>query len=245
MNRMRLLHPLALGSLALCLTPAFAQTGPQPPSSGLPAAAAAPATPASAAAPAQPVQPKPLSPIADPAAYVVSQFGPSFKVDPKLGPFFADLDGDGTEDVVFFATSPTPLLAREEFSFRVEDPYDDYFGSGDVSITSQFNVHMDGSARDILIVFDWSTPPSAQHKRDAKRVSKFVLINTPCEKASITSLRLKKKNLHAIEAIDHTREHAILFWDGKRWRWRAVGSDQDDLFENLENTPAAQPAPKQ
>jgi hypothetical protein len=178
-------------------------------------------------APQAPAQPKPVSPIADPAGYVALQFGPSFKVDPKFPPLFGDFDGDGDQDVVLFATSPTPLLSQEQFNFRVEDPYNGYFGEGNAQITSQFDVHIDGSQRDILIAFGWRHPPS-EHK--SKRVSKYVLINTPMERVSMTSFRLKKKDLQAIEAVDRTGVHSILFWDGKRWHWSAAGMDSGDLL---------------
>ncbi len=61
-------------------------------------------------------------------------------------------------------------------------------------------------------------------------VSKFVLINTPFESAKIVNLRLKKKNIQAIEAVDRTTLHALVFWDGKRWRWSAQGMDGDDTM---------------
>lgn len=215
------LLPTAFCCLLLCSPALFAQSAPQQPSSP-----AAPASREIPAGPATPVQPQALSPIADPAAYVVSQFGPSFKLDPKFVPLFGDLDGDGNEDAVFFATSPTPMLAREQFQFKIEDPYDAYFGTGDVSITSKFDLHFDGSARDVLIVFGWRLPPPA-HK--SKHISKFVIINTPMQTASLTNLHVKKRNQSAIEVVDHTHLHSVLYWDGKRWDWNAQGMDIDEI----------------
>jgi hypothetical protein len=169
----------------------------------------------------------PAPPIADPAAYVAAQFGPTFKLDTKVAPLFGDLDGDGNEDLVLVGTSSTPLLSQVQFGFKVEDPYDAYFGTGNPEITSQFSLHFDGSSRCILIVFGWRLPPSKR-----RPVSKFVLINTPFEAASIVNLRLKKKNIQAIEAIDRTTLHALLFWDGKHWHWSAQGMEGDDsLFK--------------
>ncbi len=198
--------------LVLCLQSAFAQSAQTP------------------ASPAQPQQPQgPMaadSPMADPAAYLLQEFGPSFKLVPKFPPLFGDLNGDGAEDIVLFATSPTPLLAREQFNFRVEDPYDAYFGTGDVEITSQFTLHFDSSASDLLIVFGWRQPASA---RDPKRISKFVLINTPMDTASLVSLRLKKKHIQAIEAVDRTTLHSLVYWNGKRWRWSAQGMEGERI----------------
>jgi len=168
----------------------------------------------------------PAPTLADPAAYLALQFGPSFKLDPTIPPMFGDLDGDGKEDIVLVGTSATPLMAQEKFSFKVEDPYDAYFGTGNPKITSQFTLHFDGSSRCILIVFGWRLPPNPK----ANKVSKFVLINTPFESVSIVNLRLKKKNIQAIDALDRTTLHALLAWDGKRWLWLAQGMAGDDTL---------------
>ena len=166
------------------------------------------------------------SPLADPAAYLLQEFGPSFKLAPKMQPLVGDLNGDGVEDIVLFATSATPLLSREQFNFRVEDPYDGYFGTSDVAITSEFTLHFDNSARDLLIVFGWRQPASAAN---AKRPSKFVLINTPMETASIVSLRMKKKDVKVIETIDSTTLHSLVYWDGKKWRWTPQGMEGEPV----------------
>lgn len=162
------------------------------------------------------------------AAYVASQFGNTFTLDPKISPMFGDLDGDGSEDLVMVGTSSTPLLAQEQFRFKVEDPYDTYFGTGDPRITSQFTLHFDGSSRCILIVLGWRLPPPA--KLNPKVFYKFVLINTPFDSLSIVNLRFKKKNLQAIETVDRTSLHSLVFWDGKRWHWSAQGMAGDDTL---------------
>jgi hypothetical protein len=188
---------LLLALLVLASSPLLAQTVPQPQ----------------------------VSPLGDPAAYLERQFGPTFKLDATVAPMFGDLDGDGAEDVVMVATSSAPLQSQEQFGFKVADPYDAYYGTGNVRITSQFTLHFDGSSRCILIVFNWRSPSA-----NSKRPTKFVLINTPFESTSIVHLRLKKKNLHAIEAVDRTTLHSLIFWDGKHWHWSAQGMEGDDSF---------------
>lgn len=175
---------------------------------------------------AQPAPTPAASPLTDPAAYLAQQFGPTFKIDPKLPPMFGDFDGDGREDVVLVATSATPMLSQEQFHFKAADPYDAYFGNGNPVITSQFSLHFDGSSRCILIVFDWRQTPG-------KPSPKFVLINTPFESAGITNLQLKKKKkgFNAIEVIDRTTLHALIFWNGRRWIWSAQGMEGDDSFK--------------
>jgi hypothetical protein len=162
------------------------------------------------------------------AAYVEKQFGPSFKLDPKIPAMVGDLEGDGREDLVLVATSPSPLMSQSAYNFRVEDPYDRYFGNGDPRITSQFSLHFEGSERDILIVMGWREPSV-----NSKQVAKFVLINTPFETLSLAKLRTKKKNVQAIDAVDRTTLHALIFWDGKRWIWSAQGMAGDDTISKM------------
>jgi len=176
---------------------------------------------------AQPAPPA-ASPLPDPAAYVEQQFGTTFKLDPKVAPMFGDLDGDGNQDLVLVGTSSTPLLSQQQFHYKVEDPYDAYYGTGDPRITTQFGLHFDGSSHCLLIVFGWRLPPDPK----AKHPAKFVLINTPFESVSIVNLRLKKKSLQAVETVDRTTLHALVFWTGRRWRWSAQGMEGDDsLFK--------------
>ncbi len=212
----------ALFRLAICLLLALPVLAAPLPAQSAPASGAS----RGAAPDAAPGVALAASPLGDTAAYLARQFGPAFKLDPTVPPMFGDLDGDGDEDVVLVGTSSAPLQSQEQFGFKVADPYDAYFGTADPRITSQFTLHFDGSARDLLIVFGWRLPPSK-----SRRTAKFVLINTPFEKASIVNLRFKRKNQQAIEAVDRSTLHSLIIWDGRRWRWSAQGMEGDDSFK--------------
>jgi hypothetical protein len=176
---------------------------------------------------AQP-SPQPTPALANSAEYAAREFGPSFKLDPSIPPMVGDLDGDGNEDLVLVGRSSTPMMSHAEFGYKVADPYDAYFGTGDPKITSQFTLHFDGSERSILVVFGWRLPSGDKHK--SKSGAKYVLINTPFESIRIIDLRLKKRNLQAIETVDRDTVHALLLWDGKRWHWHAQGMEGDETL---------------
>jgi hypothetical protein len=158
------------------------------------------------------------------AALLEREFGKGFHLDESVAPLFGDLNGDGSEDVVLVATSARPLEAQEEFRYRVEDPYDGYFGVGDVKITSKFTLHFDGSGRDLIIVLGWRQPPP----KNAKHVSKYVLINTPFESVRIARFVHKKKTVHVIEVVDSTELRAHLRLKKRHWRWSPQG-EADEL----------------
>ena len=167
--------------------------------------------------------------------WLARQFGPSFKLDPKISQMTGDFFGDGHEALAVVATSKTPLLAADEFHFKVADPYDGYFGTGSVKITSTFTLHFDGSARCLLIVNDWrhlASPKSAKDK--AKDEQKYVLINTPFETVAAVNLTLKKKKrMQALETVDYTSRHSLVFFDGRRWRWSAQGMEGDESLTKM------------
>jgi hypothetical protein len=163
----------------------------------------------------------PLQQAGGAAAFLEREFGKGFSLDATIKPMFGDLDGDGNEDVVLVATSSHPLEAQEEFAYRVEDPYDGYFGTGDVKITSQFTLHFDGSDRDLMIVLGWRQPPP----KNSKNVSKFVLINTPFEHVRIARFVEKKKTVQVIEVVDATELRAHLRLKKNHWRWSPQGED--------------------
>ena len=143
-------------------------------------------------------------------AYVGAQFGPSFHLLRKYPVITADFDGDATEDLAVVATSKDPLIDQLQFHFKTVDPYDAFFGWSDPKDTLPF-ASAEGEARFLLVVHDW---------RAATPKEKFVLINLPFQKLSLSRfLTKKKKVIQAIELEDRTGLTSDVFWDGKRWKW--------------------------
>ncbi len=145
-------------------------------------------------------------------ALVARQFGPGFTLLPEFKPLLGDLDSDGQEDAVIVATAAKPLADAEQFQYKVLDPYDSYFGWGDPRVTAAFEPTYTGARRFVLVVHAWQA---------ATPKAKFVIINLPFEKLSLSRLQLKKKKtVLAISALESSYTASATYWDGSRYRWR-------------------------
>lgn len=149
--------------------------------------------------------------------FVSLQFGSEFVLFDKLPVLTADLDGDGSEDVVFVATRKgNPLVDEEKFNYKVVDPYDEYFGWGDPRVTSTFETHDTEQVKYILIVHDW-------HAATPK--AKLVVLNLPFEKLAVDRIPGKKKKIYtAIIAEERTGETSAIYWDvkKKKYKWNSM-----------------------
>jgi hypothetical protein len=149
------------------------------------------------------------------------QFGDSFSLaDSSPTPFVTgDFDNDGIEDVAFAAHSKkVPMINSPDY--RLIDPYDDFFGYGDPRITSSFANNEPGRTKFLLIIH--GSGPEAWRAPSPK--SKFVIINLPFDRLVRTSMLLKKKRIVAISTEETASVSAVLFWNGKRYRWEPLGS---------------------
>jgi hypothetical protein len=165
-----------------------------------------------------PVQPK--SSTADLQSLIDVQFGAGFKIDSNFVPQTGDFDGDGEQDIAIVAIGGKPLGGESGYNYRVQDPYNGYFGWGDPKVTSQFGSVDGGPARRILVIHSWQKPtPKA----------KFVLINVPFEKWDISKKMLKKRLISILEIQESTGMGAILVFDGKKYRWEPGDADISSL----------------
>ncbi len=170
---------------------------------------------AQAAQPQAGAVPKALNP-PRPAEYVAMNFGPSFSIIDKFPMLVADLDGDGTEDAIFVLTrTDNPLLDEAQFHYKVIDPYDEYFGFGDPRVTIQFNANDPELMKYIAIVHNW---------RAATAKAKFIVINMPFEKLTITRTLIKKKPVTVLAAEELGGLGSMIYWDGKKYRWETTGA---------------------
>jgi hypothetical protein len=159
--------------------------------------------------------------------FVQNQFGDTCKLVPDARPLKADLDGDGVEDIVIIARCTNPLADKEQFSFKVIDPYNAYFGYGDPKVTTQFaSEYPDTRGLSLLIIHG----VGAEAWRNDPPKSKFLVINWPFKQLALKKMKLRKKSIIAIYAEEaHEGQGAVsaIYWDGKKYKYQPLGMTLD------------------
>jgi len=160
----------------------------------------------------QPAQP----PATEEIATVVSRdFGPQFKIAKEFAPMFADFNRDGQEDLAIVVTGDNPLMNEGTYRYKVADPYNASFGFGDPKVTLSFSVNED-TPRYLLISHTWRSPEK-----------KFVIVNVPFKAIKLGNMLLKKKAIPAVSSTDISGVQGAVYWDGRKYKWEAVGMDVD------------------
>lgn len=159
-------------------------------------------------APAPAAQP---TPALDAQQICAREFGDQFKLDPKIAPLTADLDGDGQEDLVLVATAKNPLSGELDHHYLAIDPYDSFFGFGDPKVTVQFSATNALTTRYVLVVHNWRAPKA-----------KFVIVNLPFDSLSVgkTAIKKKKVTVNTIQATEAGGLGSDVYWDGKKYKWK-------------------------
>src|SRR5215469_7442059 len=159
--------------------------------------------------------------------FIHNQFGEEFSLTPASTPFVRDIDSDGIDDFVIVARSKKPMLDAAEHSYRVIDPYYDFFGYGDPKLTASFGSE-DLMEKNLVILIIHGSGTDAWRAETPK--AKFVIINLPFKKVVVRRLQLRKKQVNAIfaEEANSSAGDSVVFWDGTKYRYQPLGTGGDD-----------------
>ena len=158
---------------------------------------------------------------------IQKQFGDNCTLLAGPPQFVADLDGDGSEDLVVAAKCKNPMADKDEYDFVVADPYDTFLGFGDVRVTSTFATD-EPERRGIALLIIHGTDKDGW--RAEKPKAKFMLINMPFKTLTVKRLAMKKKTILGVymeETGEGEDTSSVLFWDGKKYRYQQLGSTME------------------
>lgn len=159
--------------------------------------------------------------------FIHKQFGENCSLVAGPPQFVADLDGDGTQDLVVAAKCKNPMADRDEYGFAVVDPYDSFLGFGDVRVTSTFATD-EPERRGIGLLIIHGDDKDGW--RAEKPKAKFLLINIPFKTLAVKRYTLKKKTVLGIymeETGEGEDTSSVVFWDGKKYRYMPLGSTME------------------
>jgi len=156
--------------------------------------------------------------------FLQKQFGATCTLIEGEQPAFADMDGDGVEDLVIAAKCTNPMVDQTEYNFVVVDPYYSFFGYGDPKITSSF-ITDDPAIKGRVVLVIHGSGAETWHAPKAK----FALINLSFKKVRVKKMMLKKKKITAIYTEESGGDQmvAAIFWDGKKYKYMPMGSTME------------------
>jgi hypothetical protein len=159
-------------------------------------------------------------------AFVQKQFGSSCELISGFGSMVADLNGDGVDDIVIPAHCKNPMRDDSENNYTVIDPYDTFFGYGNTRITSEFASEDPERKGYVLLIIHGV---GADAWRAATPKAKFLIINLPYKEVSVKKLKIKKKKILAIYAVENGSDGmtSATFWDGKKYRYVPLGASME------------------
>lgn len=158
------------------------------------------------------------------AKIIKSQFGPGYKVLPGFAPIVADFDGDGVEDLAVAAKAVNPLLNSVEYHYTVIDPYHSFFGYGNPKVMMEFGADDPRQQGHVILILHGAKNGGWQA---AEPKAKFVVVNLPYNKLSLSHVLLHKKPIGALAAEEPDRVSSVVYWNGKKYKYEPMGADAD------------------
>jgi hypothetical protein len=156
---------------------------------------------------------------------VRKQFGPGYTVLAEFTPMQADFDGDGTPDVAIPARVGNPLTQALEYHYKVVDPYDAYFGYGDPRVTQEFNVDDPRQKGLVVLIIHGS---GSEGWRASVPKAKFVVINLPFTRLSLSRVQVKRnKTVAAVAADEADGVSSVIYWTGKTYKYEPNGASAE------------------
>jgi hypothetical protein len=157
--------------------------------------------------------------------FVQKSFGDSCTLLKGAMPWKGDFDGDGVEDIAIPARCKNPLVDQAEYGFKAVDPYGDFYGYGNVKITSEFG-SQDPDMKGISVLVIHGAGPDSWRTDTPK--AKFLLINLPYKSLAVKKMQSRKKKVTAIYLEEQREGDGIVsavYWDGKKYKYEPVGAN--------------------
>lgn len=159
--------------------------------------------------------------------FVQQQFGDSCSLEPNFAPMVGDLNSDGVADIVIVARCKNSLIDQDDKNYKVIDPMDSFYGYGNPAITTSFAPD-DPKLRGVALLVIHGSGSDAW--RSATPLSKFVIINLPVKTLALKKMKVRRKklvNAIYVEQASADEMTAVVFWDGKKYRYQPLGSSME------------------
>lgn len=160
--------------------------------------------------------------------FVQKEFGLSCSLM-GIPPLVADLNGDGVDDIVIPARCKNPMADQADKDFVVLDPYYTFFGYGNPKVTTGFSTDIPEDRALALLIIHGSGKEAWRATTPSAIPAKFVIVNLPYKGVTVKKYQIRKKKMMAIYVEEKGADQmtAVLFWDGKKYRYEPMGSSME------------------
>ena len=150
-----------------------------------------------------------------PAAKIVGATGMGDEPSDWSPVLTGDFNGDGVEDAIIIVRNKNATIGADAYHYKVLDAYNGHFGWGDPNVTAGFSTN--DPLHDLSLLIIHGAGKEGWHAAEPK--AKFVLVNIPFIKVSITRAMLKKKPVNAIRVDESDTVSSLVAWDGRKYHY--------------------------